>query len=68
MALDELEAEAEADDRLVEHESHEERKDQTDGVLESKRHAFEEMMQRQGHDQYQRPHVMVVCVQLVQVS
>jgi len=59
VALDELESETEADDRLVAHESDEQREDPTDGVLQAERQSLEQVMQRQSHDQNQRSHVVM---------
>ena len=55
-ALDELETETEADDRVVTEQRHEQHEHAEHAALEAERRAFEEAVERQSDDEYERAH------------
>jgi len=55
-ALDELETETEADDRVVTEQRHEQHEHAGHAALEAERRAFEEAVERQSDDEHERAH------------
>ena len=61
-ALDELQTETEANDRLVTEQRYQQHERTCHGPLQPERYAFEQVVQRQSQDQYHRAHCVVASV------